>query len=719
MPDTNSNIGEFVNSGVIVPGADDIERTTELLERLPEETGDIEYLLGDENFEAECPDFRSRFKFICYFAAGGMGQVGKARDLTFDRVVAVKSLKEKYRNNPSAIKAFLEECRLNAQLDHPSIVPVYAMGKNQSGSWEVMMKMINGVSLAAFIKTTREAYAAKKATSREEQHAMFSRLEYFLKICEVIDYCHSRKIIHGDLKPENIMMGQYGEVYVMDWGCARYDGAVPERLTGTPNYLPPEFIKNRKVSVQLDIYSLGMLLFELVTLQRSRGDNSGSKHSGTGATTRQNIHQPEQWHFQDNIPVKPAMKAIINKATAIDPGDRYRSVTELANDVRHFIFNEEVSAYPDNWFRGSMRTIFANPVKSLLVVGFCFALLAGLLAYSYHESSMLKQKNTIAMMQRAEFQRYTNELASAVEKNFFTTQALLMLYADNMVEQIRNLSKQKVSFYSNEQYSKPETSPPDIQKSTLYEHPVTVRNIVTYPAGGKSIKPYLNFEEQEFIHICRKTVSTDFDTQDVTTAIFGRILTSYSMLNRLFVFDQNGTGYSFPGTYDQPGTPQYTERWLSADNQTRDRQIKWGFPYAEKSGVYRIIVRFPMFNRNEEYTGMAGFELRCEQVLEPLAKAYVDDPTHGLYFVDTRGGIPIRLVGKGLIMPDKNDQYEDGIRGAEILRLAERLKGNGFHQFEVIIGGKNCLVSGAKIGIINGILISLTDCEDLDKHYHE
>ena len=429
------------------------------------------------------PSFAERFQFICAFASGGVGEVSKAKDTLFDRVVAVKTLNAKFRDDPGAVRAFIEECRLNARLDHPSIVPVYAMAQGEDGYWQVAMKLINGSSLNSFIVKLRASYDGRTVTPREVHLALASRLEYFLKICEVIDYCHSRGIVHGDIKPENILLGQYGEVYVMDWGCARLAGSVPERLNGTPNYLPPEFLRTRVVTPQVDVYSLGMVLFEMVTLRRGVSDGSE-----VGNLSRCNISEVGHCrHYLPEVKISRAARAIIARAVHPDPAQRYGSVRELADDVRHLIYDEEVSAAPDNPVQKLFRMIYHNRIKTILIVGTLFLALCGWLFLVYDHANRLEQERSVNLTHRLQLQSYTDDLAAAVAHNFVLVQAQLLLFADNLIEDMQEPVEQDSRFYDNSAFRSPETSPPGMIRAASYSYPINLDYMVrllspTWPA---------------------------------------------------------------------------------------------------------------------------------------------------------------------------------------------------------------------------------------------
>lgn len=180
----------------------------------------------------QSPDFSERFQYICDFGAGGVGRVAKARDLVFDRVIAVKSLNESFQDNadagPFLYRRMPPECETGPSFHCPCLRPGKRQGRTLESRDEVHQRLLP----ERFINTIRGTYDKKKVNASQERHALISRLEYFLKICAVVEYCHSLKIVHGDIKPDNILMGNFGEVYLMDWGmCAhiRHSAGKSER----------------------------------------------------------------------------------------------------------------------------------------------------------------------------------------------------------------------------------------------------------------------------------------------------------------------------------------------------------------------------------------------------------------------------------------------------------------------------------------------------------
>ncbi|MCO4745782.1 MAG: protein kinase [Proteobacteria bacterium] len=283
---------------------------------------------------------------------GGMGAVHLAREDGLNRWIAVKVL-----GNPDSrahLRRFLAEAQVTAQLEHPNIVPVYRMEQSEEGSPAFSMKVVRGENLGELIQRSRES------ADPEATFPLSRRLEIFAQVCDAMAYAHSRGVVHRDLKPENIMVGPHNEVYVMDWGIARVMGRDDEDLEeglldadpietdavqvtrlgevlGTPAYLSPEQAAAQQDAIgpASDQYALGLVLYELVKLERARAGTSGVRmvfvaQANTLPELKGDAHAD--------------LVAIFDKATGDRPADRYADVDDLAADIRRFLHGEEVSA---------------------------------------------------------------------------------------------------------------------------------------------------------------------------------------------------------------------------------------------------------------------------------------------------------------------------------------------------------------------------------------
>jgi len=210
----------------------------------------------------------SPYAFGDTIGTGGMGEIVVAHDKRIGRDIAVKRLK-KATPSEQEITRFLREARVQARLEHPAIVPVYELGRDIDGSPYFTMKRVTGATLL-------QVLPGEPAISQR-------LLRAFAEVCLAIEFAHTRGFVHRDLKPGNIMLGDFGEIYVLDWGLARVvgdsplvtddieslDGSSakePTSVLGTPGYISPEQLQSSAaVGRPSDVYALGAILFELLT----------------------------------------------------------------------------------------------------------------------------------------------------------------------------------------------------------------------------------------------------------------------------------------------------------------------------------------------------------------------------------------------------------------------------------------------------------------------
>ena len=270
---------------------------------------------------------------------GGMGEVRIARDRRVDRDVAIKVLRG--TAHPDAVARFLREARVQARLDHPSVVPVYDVGVDEGGVPYFAMKHVTGVTLERVIA----AHANGSPTGLAERWPLRHLLARFVEVCLAIELAHTRGIVHRDLKPANIMLGDFGEVYVLDWGIASISDEPVARvdddwaalvatdtatgaLIGTPGYMAPEQIEGQ-VEPRTDVFALGLILYELLALQPAlpRGADAFE------ATVDAPCHRPSR----KVLDVPPELDNICARATANDPADRHGSARALASEVLAYL----------------------------------------------------------------------------------------------------------------------------------------------------------------------------------------------------------------------------------------------------------------------------------------------------------------------------------------------------------------------------------------------
>jgi serine/threonine-protein kinase len=196
---------------------------------------------------------------------GGMGIVSLARQRSLDRSVAVKGVRAEAAT-PAAQAALIDEGRVTGSLEHPNIVPVHALGRGPDGRPVIVMKRIEGVSWPTLLDQPDHPLWVRLEARTGDRLA--AGIEILVAVCDALGFAHARGIVHRDVKPENVMLGEHGEVYLVDWGIAcRVGGPPVAELVGTPAYLAPEMLDpdTRRVGPRTDVYLLGGVLHRLLT----------------------------------------------------------------------------------------------------------------------------------------------------------------------------------------------------------------------------------------------------------------------------------------------------------------------------------------------------------------------------------------------------------------------------------------------------------------------
>lgn len=287
---------------------------------------------------------KNRYVTIAELGRGGMGTVVSALDLRLNRQVALKQVTQLVRDSPGMEHRLAREALITAALDHPAIVPVFDAGKNQDGSIFYTMRLVRGRALTEAIK------AAKSIGAR------LLLLRHFLSACEAIAYAHSVGVIHRDVKPDNILVGEFGETQVADWGLARRDqetdaetsAIVPAlpiatsagAILGTPTYMSPEQASGGVIDARSDVFALGVVLHEIICgvpplSGKTAAEALAALRSGT---------IPLLFTEQKDAPAE--LVSIAEKAMQADPQDRYPDARALVNDVSRFLDGRRVSAHP-------------------------------------------------------------------------------------------------------------------------------------------------------------------------------------------------------------------------------------------------------------------------------------------------------------------------------------------------------------------------------------
>jgi serine/threonine-protein kinase len=288
-------------------------------------------------------ELEGRYKLGGTLGRGGMGEVRLAHDVRIDRDVAVKLMRPEQRDDDTIARFFLE-ARVQGRLDHPAVVPVHDLGMDRHDNPYFVMKRVTGTTLAEVLARSSSDPALRDKWSRRQL------LAQFIDVCLAIELAHTRGVIHRDLKPANIMLGDFGEVYVLDWGLARIvdDAARPPQagtepssandagmtvagaLLGTPGYMAPEQVRGTPVDPGADVFALGCILYEIITGYPAlpRGPAAFER------TLDAQHHRPSERHPELAIP--PELDDLCAQATAAESAAR-PTARAVAAAVQHYL----------------------------------------------------------------------------------------------------------------------------------------------------------------------------------------------------------------------------------------------------------------------------------------------------------------------------------------------------------------------------------------------
>jgi serine/threonine-protein kinase len=289
--------------------------------------------------------FGGRYEVDSRIGAGGMAEVWKGRDRVLNRTVAIKTLLPQYARDGGFVDRFRREAQAAARLNHPGIVSVYDSGDGNEPF--IVMQYIEGRTLADFLAAGKSLPPAKAAQIAQE-------------IAEALAAAHAHGVIHRDIKPANVMVTRDGKVLVMDFGIARMI-AGPETapqtsaVLGTASYLSPEQAQGHPVDARTDIYSLGVVLYEMLA---GRPPFTGDSPMAI-AFKQVNESPPVPSALRDEVP--PSLDAVVMRALSKNPANRYQTAQEFADDLERVRRGGEVLATPLLPTAGEATQVISRP----------------------------------------------------------------------------------------------------------------------------------------------------------------------------------------------------------------------------------------------------------------------------------------------------------------------------------------------------------------------
>ena len=261
-----------------------------------------------------------RYELLELIGTGGMADIYKAKDITEDRIVAVKILKNEFAGSEDFLRRFRNESKAIALLSHPNIVKIYDVGFNEQIQF-IVMEYIDGISLAEYIKL--------QGVLKWKDAVYFT-----VQILRALQHAHDRGIVHRDIKSQNVMMLPDGTIKVMDFGIARFnretDKTLSEKAIGSVHYISPEQARGEMTDEKSDIYSVGLMLYEMLTGQKPFDGETPV------AIALQHMQTPPKPPREINSSIPEGLEEITLKAMQKEPSMRYQTAGEMINDIEEF-----------------------------------------------------------------------------------------------------------------------------------------------------------------------------------------------------------------------------------------------------------------------------------------------------------------------------------------------------------------------------------------------
>jgi serine/threonine protein kinase len=568
-----------------------------------------------------------RFQLLQVLGKGAMGEVLVARESALSRKVAFKRMAPEVARDRGLTARFLREMQVTAQLDHPNVVPVYSHEPAPDGTPGYAMKLVRGRTLGVLIDEA--VRGARKRSEQREALALAERLEVFLRICDAMAYAHAKGVLHRDLKPDNVMIGAYNEVYVMDWGICRVQGLADEgteavevsdddasrtqvgSTIGTPAYMSPEQAmgKNDELDGRSDQFALGLILFELVSLKRAR-QQGGVRDTLISAVSGAKL--PLE-HVNTSFQVPRELSAIIDKATAPARDDRYPAVHLLADDVRRFLRGEAVTARKDTPLQSALRFVGQHKLGTLSALLVALTAGAALTIFGLLRGQHLEQAEHRRNERVAEFSLRADEQAHVIDTHFERSRGLVRALAARASVLLSHPDGVQLPIHSTAEFDAG-GGPPDVRMSSVHGRPVSV----DFPAyklspgvTAAAVRADLSALAQlapAFREVLRGTLPDE--GANVSDEQFRELVTDKGLpVLRQFVSLESGVHQVYPGQGGYP--PEYDGRLRPKYLLAKDTHgVLFGNPYADHMGGGDLLPgSAAIYDEEGHFRGVCGIDL--------------------------------------------------------------------------------------------------------------
>ena len=353
---------------------------------------DLDHEKDITNAEITDKNADTRYTPVKKIRDGGMKTIWEVKDTRTQRTLAMALIQPERIASKDDIESFLYEARLTAHLQHPNIIPIYDVAIDKNGNPYFTMKLLKGETLESILNKIK-----KNDKTTIETFSLTRLLNIFISICDAIDYAHTKGVLHLDIKPSNVMVGDFGEVHILDWGIAtlltdnnKYlnDNKV---IGGTPGYMSPEQAMGHHEDLHFhtDIYMLCALLYQILTLQPPHtGKNTETivQNSSKGFITPPHENTKSR-------PIPKALSAISMKGLSIHPDERYSNISSLKKDIRSYLNGYATLAENPNLIT-HIRLLMSRHKIAFSILGLTLIIVSFILILSFYS---IKKSEQIAL----------------------------------------------------------------------------------------------------------------------------------------------------------------------------------------------------------------------------------------------------------------------------------------------------------------------------------
>ena len=648
-----------------------------------------------------------RYTVLGTAGRGAMGLVHVAKDLDLRRKVAIKQLAKEMCDDQSMVNRFVREVQITAQLDHPHIVPVYGLEVMGDGAPAYAMKLVRGRTFRQLFDETRARL--QRRYPLEDEYSLTGRLELFLKVCDAMAYAHSKGVIHRDIKPANLMIGSYGEVYVMDWGLARLVGesegdndfagdggsssgerefdvdvdALEETRTqiivGTPRYMAPEQAAGQLAAIgpHTDQYALGLILFEVATLMRAIPGQHVNEIVQNAAIGKKVAGKSDLTGYE----VSDDLLAICDRATAVNPAHRYPDVSAMAEDIRRFMRGDPISARSDTALRQAMRLIGRHRGATLglliaLALGGLGAVLVALIAGHWEVRAAVSREQALQSVTKL-----ATQSGRRIDAHLLALERQVENFATAAGQALASGKPSSKKIYTLADFKSIDGSPPDLAVSFRHGIPVSFQAPVwTFPADGqaRALRPLIqtlgaveHYHHDMLDYGARLLQSSSVPPPPPHQVAERAVIWTFLGLEKGIAAFYPGNG-AIPQGYD----PR-TRNWYQAAKHAA--HTVWGDPYAAPAGGGLLLpCSSPIVSPEGIFLGAVGMAASFDHILANLLPDHHRPDLRAFYLVDQRGEIVIsgNRGGVTLSHPTAEDATFPPFKYPRILELAdERVSG--------------------------------------------